>query len=98
VLSSLISTIVNLSLIYCIAINSDGDSVKFSLDTANAGNTMCLVRCNGCNTSSAFRLYLYHGKILDQRPRVYRIPGLQYEESYRGGVGVVVEIEQKEIY
>lgn len=55
-----------------------------------AGYALCLVFCENCRTASVFRLYLYPGKDTGYPLRLYRIPGLQYGNSYRNGVGLVV--------
>jgi hypothetical protein len=56
----------------------------------NAGNTICLVRCDHCKMSFTCRFYRYPGKSLEIQSRVFRIPGLKYGRSFRGGVGLVI--------
>jgi hypothetical protein len=71
--------------------------LDISLDNARrhndgwlAGNTLCLVRCRGCNTLSTIQLYLFRGRSPETQVQIYRIPGLGFEKSYPNGVGVLL--------
>jgi hypothetical protein len=70
---------------------NNNDTIKTSsLAVGNAGNYVCLVRCNGCNVPFVCRLYFYYGKPFAPYPKVYRILGLQYTVSYPNGVGLII--------